>query len=150
MLTTPQVDLIQTSFATALSSREDLVTEFYHSLFAKAPSVRGMFATDIAPQSKMLAATLQMAVQKLEDPEALIEPLRALGAKHAEYGAEPAHYSVVADVLVSCMEDAVGPTWTQDHTKAWNDALTFVAETMLDGAATTENAHACAKTTRKH
>lgn len=135
MLTTPQVELIQRSFATAVSSRDDLVIHFYQSLFDKAPSVRGMFADDIAPQAKMLGSTLQFAVQKLDNIEALIEPLRALGAKHAGYGAKAAHYTVVADVLVSCLEEAVGPSWTQDHAKAWTDALNLIATTMLEGAA---------------
>ncbi|MFA8385355.1 MAG: globin domain-containing protein [Pelagibaca sp.] len=135
MLTSPQVDLIQTSFATALSTRQTLVTEFYDRLFTKAPSVRSMFSDDISAQSSKLAALLQLAVQKLDNLEALVEPLRALGVKHAEYGAVPAHYTAVAETLVECLEDAVGPTWTQDHAQAWSDALTFIAQTMLDGAA---------------
>lgn len=135
MLTSSQVDLIQTSFATALSTRQTLVTEFYERLFTKAPSVRSMFSDDISAQSGKLAAILQLAVQKLDNLEALVEPLHALGVKHAEYGAVPAHYTAVAETLVECLEDAVGPTWTQDHAQAWSDALTFIAQTMLDGAA---------------
>jgi hemoglobin-like flavoprotein len=137
MLTSSQVDLIQTSFATALSTRQTLVTEFYERLFTKAPSVRSMFSDDISAQSGKLASILQLAVQKLDNLEALVEPLHALGVKHAEYGAVPAHYTAVAETLVECLEDAVGPTWTQDHAQAWSDALTFIAQTMLDGAAAT-------------
>ena len=134
MLTAHQVDLIQTSFVSAISARETLVSEFYASLFAKAPSVRSMFSADTAAQSEKLAAVLQLAVQKLDDLEALVVPLHSLGAKHAEYGAVPAHYTAVAETLVECLSDAVGPDWTAEHTKAWNDALTFIARTMLDGA----------------
>lgn len=137
MLTSSQVDLIQTSFATALSTRQTLVTEFYERLFTKAPSVRSMFSDDISAQSGKLASILQLAVQKLDNLEALVEPLHALGVKHAEYGAVPAHYTAVAETLVECLEDAVGPAWTQDHAQAWSDALTFIAQTMLDGAAAT-------------
>ncbi len=139
MLTSSQVDLIQTSFATALSTRQTLVIEFYERLFTKAPSVRSMFADDMSAQSGKLAAILQLAVQKLDTLETLVEPLRALGVKHAEYGAIPAHYTAVAETLVECLEDAVGPTWTQDHAQAWSDALTFIAQTMLDGAAATSD-----------
>lgn len=135
MLTTAQTELIQNSFATAISSRDDLVTDFYHALFAKAPSVRGMFADDISSQSEMLTATLQLAVAEIRNLEALIEPLRVLGAKHAEYGAEPAHYAAVSEVLVESLQGAVGPTWTPEHTQAWTAALTAIAQTMLDGAA---------------
>ncbi len=143
MLTSSQVNLIQDSFATAVSHRDDLITDFYQSLFAKAPSVRSMFPDDLSTQSKMLASTLHFAVQKLENAEALIEPLRTLGAKHAGYGAEAAHYAVVAEVLVDRLENAVGDAWTPEHTQAWNDALTIIAQTMLEGAAAVETtAHA--------
>jgi nitric oxide dioxygenase len=134
MLTTPQVELIQTSFNAAVSARDDLVTDFYQTLFLKAPSVRGMFKEDISDQSEKLAAILQLAVQKLGDLQALVGPLHALGAQHAQYGTEPAHYTAVAETLVECLAKAVGPDWTPDHTHAWNDALTFIAQTMLDGA----------------
>ena len=134
MLTTPQVELIQNSFTAAVTARDDLVTDFYQTLFLKAPSVRGMFKEDISDQSEKLAAILQLAVQKLGDLEALVGPLHALGAQHVEYGAEPGHYTAVAETLVECLERAVGPDWTDDHAAAWNGALTFIAQTMLDGA----------------
>ena len=134
MLSAPQVDLIQTSFNAAISARQTLVCEFYDALFAKAPSVRSMFSEDTAAQSEKLAAILQLAVQKLDDPTALVGPLHSLGAKHAEYGAVPAHYTAVAETLVECLSDAVGPDWTDAHTHAWNDALTFISHTMLEGA----------------
>lgn len=134
MLTAPQVDLIQTSFNAAVSARQTLVSDFYEALFAKAPSVRSMFSTDTTAQSEKLAAILQLAVQKLDDLDALVGPLHSLGVKHAEYGAVPAHYTAVAETLVECLSDAVGPDWTAEHTQAWNDALTFIARTMLDGA----------------
>ncbi|WP_439120094.1 globin domain-containing protein [Marivita sp.] len=134
MLTTPQVELIQNSFTAAVTARDDLVMDFYQTLFLKAPSVRGMFKEDISDQSEKLAAILQLAVQKLSDLEALVGPLHALGAQHVEYGAEPGHYTAVAETLVECLARAVGPDWTEDHAAAWNDALTFIAQTMLDGA----------------
>lgn len=134
MLSTPQVELIQSSFSAAVSAQSDLVSDFYRTLFLKAPSVRGMFKEDISDQSEKLAAILQLAVEKLGNLETLVGPLHALGAQHAQYGAEAAHYTAVAETLVECLAKAVGPNWTSEHDKAWNDALTFIAQTMLDGA----------------
>ena len=135
MLTNHQIDLIKDSFTIAVKNRDDLVTDFYRTLFAEAPSVRGLFPDDITTQAKMLAAALHMAVRKLDEIESLIEPLHDLGARHVGYGAKPEHYAVVAGVLVGCLAKSVGPTWTQAHSQAWEAALTVIAQTMLEGAA---------------
>jgi nitric oxide dioxygenase len=50
------------------------------------------------------------------------------------YGTQPAHYSVVGEALVESLKNAVGPTWTAEHSEAWNKALSFVSQTMLAGA----------------
>lgn len=134
MLTTPQIDPIQSSFAAAMANRDDLITDFYRSLFAREPALRGMFSSDITAQSKMLASALHMAVRKLDDLETLIEPLHVLGAKHAGYGATPAHYALVTEVLIDCLERAVGPKWTDAHAQAWMYALILIARTMVEGA----------------
>lgn len=134
MLTARQVDLIQTSFATAISTSDTFIEDFYQALFVKAPSLQRLFSGDIAAQSEKLAAILQLAVQKLDDQNALVEPLRGLGAQHAQYGTRPAHYTALSDALVECLQEAVGPDWTPDHTEAWNSALTFMSQTMQDGA----------------
>jgi hemoglobin-like flavoprotein len=134
MLTPAQVNLVQISFEEALSARDDLVTDFYKTLFEKAPSVRGMFSEDMSGQSKKLASMLQLAVRNLNDPAALVGPLHTLGAKHVAYGTQPAHYSVVGEALVESLKNAVGPTWTAEHSEAWNKALSFVSQTMLAGA----------------
>ena len=54
MLTTPQIDPIQSSFVAAMANRDDLITDFYRSLFAREPALRGMFSSDIPGVSEDL------------------------------------------------------------------------------------------------
>ena len=70
----------------------------------------------------------QEAVEKLE------KPLAEMGRRHVGYGAEPEHYPVVRDTLVSVMADMAGYAWNDQLTNDWSGALDFVASAMLAGA----------------
>jgi nitric oxide dioxygenase len=59
--------------------------------------------------------------------------LRRLGARHVEYGAQPEHYSLVAETLIAAMAMVAGPAWLSEHESAWRTALSVVAAAMLEG-----------------
>jgi methyl-accepting chemotaxis protein len=127
----------------ALESSLDLVTprgsqlmdEFYSRLFAAEPSLRPLFPDDMAEQKRKFLATLVLLRWSLRDLEALSPQLRALGARHAGYGARPEHYPIVARALIGAMAALAGEAFTDHHDRAWQAVLQTVARRMLDGAA---------------
>ena len=127
--------LVQESFAAATALGDALTLEFYQRLFEWAPQVRPMFPDDISGQAQVLGKTLAFAVNGLKHPEDLAAPLQKLGARHAGYGVEPAHYAVVADVLIETLQSNLKDTWTSAHEKAWRSALDLVAKVMISGSA---------------
>jgi hemoglobin-like flavoprotein len=72
----------------------------------------------------------------LRDLEAIVPKLRDLGARHVAYGAQPAHYPVVGQVLIAAMAEVAGPSWTTEYEQAWGEAFAVVAGAMLEGAET--------------
>jgi len=127
------VDTLETSFEALAPSANKLVKRFYEELFARYPDVKPLFAnTTTAKQQKKLVAALGLVVKNLREPDSLIEILKTLGAKHQEYGAEPAHYEAVASTLLDVMEELAGDLWTGDVQSAWQKALETIATTMLD------------------
>ena len=86
----------------------------------------------------MLLRALVLLRDSLRDLDAIVPTLRALGARHAGYGAEPAHYPVVGAVLIASMAQIAGPDWRPEYDSAWAEACSLVAAAMLDGAAAAE------------
>ena len=127
-----RVALLENSFAALAARAPELVARFYAELFDRYPVVKPMFAgTDIAEQQKKLLAALKLVVNSLRKPEALHMALTELGRKHAQYGAEPAHYGAVAETLLDVMAEFAGSGWTNDVASAWAEALQQVAEVMI-------------------
>jgi len=131
------LDALETSFDLIAPRGDELMDTFYARLFTAAPAVRPLFAdTDLRRQKTMLLGTLVLLRKSLRDLDAILPKLRELGARHVAYGAEPAHYPVVGQVLIGAMADLAGDAWQPRHGRAWAVAFDLVVAAMLDGAAT--------------
>jgi hemoglobin-like flavoprotein len=128
------IDTLETSFDLIAPRGDELMDEFYARLFEAAPSVRPLFAKDMSKQKTMLLSALVLVRNSLRDLDRLMPKLRALGARHVAYGAEPAHYAVVGMVLLEAMAAVAGEPWTPEIERAWGDAYGVIADVMIDGA----------------
>ncbi len=124
---------IEQSFQAIAPRGPELVDRFYALLFARHPSVRQLFPQDMSAQKQKLLASLKLVIQNIRAPEKLREPLLQMGARHANYGAQPAHYPAVRDTLIEVLAELAGPAWTPQHQQDWTDALNLVATVMLEG-----------------
>jgi nitric oxide dioxygenase len=78
---------------------------------------------------------LDTAIGLLGHVEPLIQALRALGARHVEYGALPAHYPIVGEALLYTLEVALGEQHWNDQVKAgWTKIYSAVSTGMTEGA----------------
>jgi len=129
------LDALETSFDQIAPRGDELMDVFYARLFAAAPSVKPLFAgTDLRRQKAMLLAALVLLRRSLRDLDSVTPALRELGARHVRYGAQPAHYPVVGQVLISSMAQVAGDAWTPEYEQAWTEAFAIVADVMLQGA----------------
>jgi hemoglobin-like flavoprotein len=137
------VDALETSFDLVAPRGDDLMDTFYRRLFSAAPAVRPLFAgTDLRRQKTMLLGALVLLRKSLRDLDAVVPKLRDLGARHVAYGAEPAHYPIVGQVLIASMADVAGDAWRPEYGQAWATAFDLVAGVMLEGAASASLADA--------
>lgn len=133
------LNALETSFDLIAPNGDELMDEFYARLFERAPAVKPLFAnTDLKRQKAMLLSTLVLLRKSLRDLDAVLPKLRALGARHVAYGAEPAHYPVVGEALIASMAAVAGDAWRPEHEEAWSEAFGVVAAAMMDGAADAE------------
>ena len=107
---------------------------FYDRLFYLAPSLRQMFPTDMRDQKRKLMVMIATAVQGLHDLDTLARQVKALGARHAGYGVEAAHYPIVGEALLWTLERGLGNAFTPDVCQAWTRVYALLAATMQDGA----------------
>lgn len=134
MLSPHQISLIRSSAQRLADSDVSATNLFYSNLFRRAPGVRPLFPDDMFSQSEKLWASIVAVVDGIEDLEGLRPMLMQLGERHVEYGAIPAHYDAVRDTLVETVASFLSTDWSPDYEVAWQGALQFVCDTMLDGA----------------
>ena len=137
------LNALETSFDLIAPRGDDLMDQFYARLFEAAPSVQPLFAhVDLKKQKAMLLGALVLLRKSLRDLDAIAPKLRDMGARHVAYGAAPAHYPVVGEVLLASMAAVAGDAWNDEYETAWAKAYGVVAALMLEGATLAEEAAA--------
>jgi len=130
------VETLEESFDLVAPQGDELMRTFYDHLFEAAPAVQPLFANvDMERQRQALLNMLVVLRESLRDLDDIVPDLEELGARHAEYGADPAHYPVVGKVLIGAMAEIAGPAWKPEYTAAWQEAYGVVQDVMLSGAA---------------
>lgn len=135
MLTENQIVLIRDCAERMAETNVAATNAFYANLFSVAPGIRNLFPDDMFNQSEKLWNSIVMVVESADDLSEITDTLKQLGARHVHYGAEPAHYTVVTNVLIETIAALMDNHWTLAHQDAWQTALGAVCDTMLEGAA---------------
>ena len=135
-----QATLIRDSFELVAEEPNAIVKLFYGRLFELDPTLRPMFKTDIAEQVSKLVATLQIVVDHVEQPQALLPALHELGRKHATYGTLPAHYETVRQALLWALGQALQPDFDKETRAAWDAVLKWISQEMIASAETPNGA----------
>ncbi len=130
-----QIALVQSSFTRVAPIAETAAELFYQRLFELDPSLRPMFRGDMKDQGKKLMAMLGSVVGGLRHLDRLVPGVRALGARHVDYGVRDEHYDTVGAALLWTLDQGLGDAFTDDVRDAWTAAYTLLATTMKDAAA---------------
>jgi hemoglobin-like flavoprotein len=134
-MTPKQINLVQNTFEMIVPIANLAASLFYGRLFELEPSLRPMFKGSLEEQGKKLMTTLALAVRGLNQPEKIIPAVQSLGRKHAGYGVQPAHYTVVAEALLWTLAQGLGEKFTPETEEAWTAVYTLLATVMQEAAA---------------
>ena len=133
-MTPRQILLVQQTFA-LVQPVDEVAALFYERLFTLDPALRCLFKGDMPRQGRMLMAMIGAAVNGLSRPEQLAPVVHQLGARHAGYGVQHAHYATVAAALLWTLESGLGEHFTPEVSEAWGTAYGLLAGLMQEGAA---------------
>ena len=104
---------------------------FYKRLFSLDPSLRPLFAEDLASQSDKFIQMLALGVRGLDDPDTLVSTFRDLGRKHVGYGVKTSHYETAHSALVGMLEDLLGDGFTPAVREAWDATYPELQDAMV-------------------
>ncbi|HSK14349.1 MAG TPA: globin family protein [Phnomibacter sp.] len=130
-MTHHQTDLIKRSWAMVRPMAAEAGQLFYQKLFAAAPAIRHLFKPDISPQANKLMQVLGYVVSKLDRMDELVPEVQKLGARHNEYGAQPAHYELVGQCLIATLKEGLGEHWNPEVQDAWVTAYNTLKNVMI-------------------
>ncbi len=133
-MTREEKQLIRNSFEAIHDVAQPMVMLFYGKLFELDPSLKAMFKAPIKEQAAKLVATLQIAVDSLDNLEPLLPKLRNLGQQHADYGVLPRHYELVEQSLVWAITRALEGGCSPATRMAWQALLRVISAEMMAGA----------------
>lgn len=129
-----EIDLVKASFNLLHPIAPKAAELFYARLFTVAPSVRPLFSQDLRKQGAMLMQAISLVVRNLDNPQSVLGTLHAMGRRHVAYGAEPAHYDVVGDVLLWTLQECLGESFSSADRLAWGKAYSLISSAMIHGA----------------
>lgn len=133
-MTPKQIELVQETYAEVRADAEGATRLFYSKLFERHPSLREMFAEDMAEQQRRLTQMIGVAVANLHCVDALLPALHHLGRRHLDYGVRDAHFDLVGEALLEALAEVFGPRFTVDVREAWAAAYGTLAGAMKGAA----------------
>ncbi len=123
--------LIKSTWTMVIPIADTAAACFYDRLFEIDPGLQPLFAaTDMKSQRKKLIQALATVVNALDDIDAVLPRIEALGRSHAHYGVEDRHYISVGSALIQTLEQGLGEAWNDRVRDAWIEAYGLVSSVM--------------------
>ena len=129
-MTPDQKLLVQESFRRVAPIADTAAELFYARLFELDPSLRSLFRADIREQGRKLMQVLAVAVNGLDNLDALVPTVQALGRRHAAYGVRPEHFDTVGAALLWTLERGLGAAFTPEVRDAWAAVYELLSSVM--------------------
>ena len=128
------ITLVQSTFKQVVPIADTAAGLFYNRLFELDPALRPLFKADISEQGKKLMQMIGVAVNSLNNLEAIVPAVQDLGKRHVDYGVKDADYDTVGAALLWTLEQGLGDAFTDEVKAAWTEVYTLLATVMKDAA----------------
>lgn len=134
-MTPEKIALVQGSWEKVKPISEKAAELFYGKLFELNPDFKELFPNDMVEQGRKLMAMINTAVNSLNNLDAVVPAVEAMGKRHVGYGVKDEDYDVVGEALLWTLGAGLGDAFTDDVKQAWTDTYVLLATTMKNAAA---------------
>jgi len=128
------ITLVQDSFRKVEPIAPLAAELFYKKLFEMDPSLKSLFKGDMEAQGAKLMKMIGIAVNGLNNLDAIVPAVKDLGTRHVGYGVKDKDYETVGGALLWTLEQGLGDDFTPDVRNAWADVYGLLAGTMQAAA----------------
>lgn len=126
------IQRVQQSWTKVVPISSQAAELFYRNLFELDPALKSLFKGDMKSQGEKLMQMIGAAVAKLNDLDALVPALQALGKRHAGYHVQPSHYDTVGAAFLNTLSQGLGEAFTPDVKEAWATTYGVMAKVMIE------------------
>lgn len=130
MMTSRQIDLVKQSFRLVEPIIDEAATVFYRRLFETEPSLQRLFHKLPREQARLLAQTLTIVVDSIDNASHFRVVADALGSRCANYGMRDEHFEAVGQALLWTLENGLKGAFTSEVRDAWVAACGWLAFTV--------------------
>lgn len=134
-MTPQEIEMVQGTWEKVVPIADTAAELFYGKLFELDPELRKLFTSDMKEQGRKLMTMIGTAVASLNNLEAVVPAVQAMGVRHKGYGVKDADYDTVAAALLWTLEQGLGDAFTDDVKGAWTTTYLTLATVMKDAAA---------------
>jgi NAD(P)H-flavin reductase/hemoglobin-like flavoprotein len=127
------IPAMRANFAKAAAAGDEAPLYFYSHLFLSHPETRRMFPVSMAHQRDRLFHALGQVVDMVDDLDALVPVLQALGRDHRKFGTAAEHYPAVGASLLATLQH-FDDQWNPQLAQDWTAAYQLVAQVMIEAA----------------
>ena len=129
------VELLKEHLLEVCEHESELTDLVYQGLFAKRPDAVELFGQySQASQQKMMAETLAMVLNMIDQERWLGDYIHAMGSRHQfSYETPTDMYAPYAEAMLEALAAVSGSDWTRDLEHSWKTALDRVNEMMTAG-----------------
>lgn len=132
-MTEDQIVRVRANFSAVMPRMDAFARRFYDQLFASDPSLRALFASDMAEQRRKLMLTLSTVIHELADLSGVMPSIRDLAVRHVGYGVEARHYPAVGAALIAALKHEA-PGFAAEDERAWAAAYGAISDAMIAAA----------------
>jgi hemoglobin-like flavoprotein len=126
-------NLVRDSFSQLAPVADEAGAFLYDRLFEMDPTLRRLFPNDIREQGRKLMQMIAVAVNSLDNLEAIVPALQALGRRHVAYGVTAHHLEMGGAALLWTLERVLGTAFTPDVRHAWEAVYDVLIRIMQEG-----------------
>lgn len=133
------IELVKATFPPILREHTAFGQQFYKNLFSNNPEVKHLFnQKNMADGSfpAVITSAVTMYAYFIDNFKEMNNLIKKISHRHVSLVITPKMYPAVTENLLRSLDDILGPSvMTPDTTVAWNDALKFLADTMVESDA---------------
>ncbi|MEZ5673368.1 MAG: globin domain-containing protein [Thiotrichaceae bacterium] len=132
MLTDQTITLIKATTPLMQEHGEAIATKMYDIMFAQYPQTKLLFSKAPLNQPKILARSVIIYSQHIDNIDTIHEVLEKIAHKHVSVDVHPGHYPMLGHSFIQAMREVLGKSVSEEVIMAWKDAYFYFAELLIE------------------